>query len=221
MATIVSAVQWPDVLKRDRFTTFNPDFMNEVSPQTISGQRQVANKNGGGLWTAALESIWLRTTAQILEARAMQVDLQDGLVPIDVPVLLHVQQPFPLLANGRPDLSSAITIASVGSTAARATAMRISITLAGTVARGQYFSVYDATQYGNRLHLIRSVAAVTGQPTQRDLTFWPPLRFAVANATALEFKSPKCVMHNPDGGLVLKHEMRKRGTVDISFIEVE
>jgi hypothetical protein len=221
MATIVSAVQWPDVLKRDRIVSWTPEFQNTVSAPTISGQRQVANLNGGGLWRASFESVYLRTPEQIRAWRAMQIRLQGGLVPIDVPVCLHVQQPFPV-ASGRPDFASAITVVTVGSTAARAVALRLSITLAGTIAEGQFFSVYDATTYGNRLHMIDTVAAVGGQPAQRDITFWPPLRFALSGGATLEFKSPKCVMAlDRSDAMLLKHENRKRGTSDVSFVEVE
>jgi hypothetical protein len=213
MATIPSAIQWPSALDRERTLLWEQWFMNEQSPPTLDGTVQVRNINGGGLWRAARNTVQLRTKAQVLAWQGLTTQLRGGLQPIDVPLGLCAQQP-------KPSGGGSISIAVVGTTAARAVAMRVVLTSSGEVLPGMHFSDYDASIYGWRLYAIDTVAAVMGQPTQRDITFWPPLRFAAADAHALEFDEPRCVMKlQASDSMMLELDLRKRGDPSAQFIE--
>lgn len=222
MATIIAAEPYPAVLEREQGLLWKPDFMNDASPKTISGLRQVFNKNGGGLWRARFDNVVINRSSFILAWRAAEVTFAGGLTPVDVPQLLCGLQPFPLLASGRPDFASAITVTVVGDTDARAVALRLAITLAGEIKAGQDFSVYNGVQYGWRMHRIKTVAAVGGHTDQRDITFWPPLRFALSNSDPLEFKAPRCVMQlDESASMDMPLELRQRGSPSAGFVECE
>jgi hypothetical protein len=213
MATIPSALTWPTTLERERSLRWSPRFGNEHSPPTLDGSIQVRNINGGGLWEAAFGTEQLRGREQLLAWQAMEVSAQGGLQPIDVPLLLCRQRP-------RPANLTAIVVTAVGALAARDMAARVDLENSGELAAGMHFADYDAALYGWRLYRIDSVAAVGGQPTQRDITFWPPLRFAIADNHALEFEAPRCVMKlAKSDDMDLELELRKRGSPSASFIE--
>jgi hypothetical protein len=213
MASVVSAVAWPDALKRDKSLTWTPDRMNQFGPSTISGVRPVSNINGGGLWRARFADVVITSTALALAWQAMELIAEDGLVPIDVPVLLCDQ--IPKHADG-----AATVISAVGDVASRAVSLRVDLEHAGTLLAGMQFSDYDATTYGNRLHRIKTVAAVGGHASWRDITIWPPLRFAMTDNHVLNFDAPKCVMTLAESNVMeLTLEQRKRGYPAASFAE--
>lgn len=213
MATIPAALAWPATLERERSLRWSPRFGNEHSPPTLDGTVQVRNANGGGLWEAAFGTEQLRTKAQVLAWQAIEAEAQGGLQPIDVPLLLCAQRP-------RPTDLSAIVITAVGVMAARDISGRVDLENAGELVAGMHFADYDATTYGWRLYRIASVAAVVGQPTQRDIGFWPPLRFAVADNHAFEFEAPRCVMKLASSDVMdLELDLRKRANPSVTFIE--
>lgn len=212
MATIVAAEQWPEILRRERVLSWRPDFGNEAGPPALDGSRQYRNSNGGGLWRASLQAVQLRRREHVLAWLGTEVLLRGGMTPVNVPLMFYSLTP-------RMDVATTV-ITAVGAMAARAVSGRVDLEHAGTLSAGMHFSAYDVTTYGWRLHRLSSVAAVGGQPTQRDIAFWPPLRFAVADNYAFEWDNPRCVMRLAASDVMdVELEQRKRGDPSAEFEE--
>jgi hypothetical protein len=213
MATIISAAQWSSLLRRERALKWTLDWNNEAGPAALDGTRQYGNSTGGPLWRAAYLGEQLRTREQVLAWMAQEAVLRGGATPVDVPSLLCGYKPT-------PDDGAPIVIAAVDGWAARAVQGRITLTHAGELIAGMHFADYDATTYGWRMHRIATVAAVMGHGLQRDITFVPPARFAVADGHALEFDEPRCVMRlAASDSMDVELELRKRGNPNAQFVE--
>lgn len=212
MPTIIAALAWPAALEREQSLSWMPQWGNEYSPPTLDGTVQVRNTNGGGLWTATFGNIPLWTRAEILAWQEMEGLLMGGLEPVRVPLLLCRQEPTPS--------SGVIDIVTVGSSAARATTIVVDLINSGALSAGMHFSYNHTVALGHRLYRIKTVSAVSGFPTRRSLTIWPPLRAAIASVQSLRFEDPLCVMRlaAPDV-MKLELQLRKRGQPSASFIE--
>ena len=213
MATLITAYSWPAALERERSVTWQPQWGNNYSPPTIDKTIQVSNTDGGGLWLATFANVTVWSRAQVLAWQEMEVLLMGGLEPVNLPMLLCNQEPTPT--------SGAIEIRTVGATAARATTIVVNLVNSGALVAGMHFSYnFTAALLGHRMFRIKTVAAVIGQPTQRSLTIWPPLRAAIADAQELRFRLPLCVMKlaAPDV-MKLDLDLRRRGAPSANFIE--
>lgn len=214
MATIIDAVEWPDELNREGSLVWEPVFGNEYSPPTLDGTIQVRNGNGGGLWRASFNKITLWTNAELLLWQKMEVLLAGGLEPVNVPVLMCKQ--FPTPASGD---NADIEVTVVGTTLARSTTLVVDLVESGELVAGMHFSRYGGT-YGHRMYRISDVAEVIGEPTQRSLTIWPPLRAGLVNAMTIRFNNPLCVMKLAAPDVMRSElELRVRGAPSISFVE--
>jgi hypothetical protein len=241
MATIIAAIQYPALLRREQSLLWQKDFQNQVSPPALDGTQQTRNITGGGIWRAQYGNVTLRRPEHILAWEGLATTLKGGMVPIDVPLLWCGLAPWPLDAAGRkimvipvggftdglPSFNdgtgvdmSVIFIETVGTPAARAQAMRIKLRRSGEVLPGMCFSYYDVTTYGWRMYSVGTVAAVGGQPTQRDITFWPPLRTAIANAVPLAWDAPRNVMRLAESNSMdMDLQLRKQANVSAKFSE--
>jgi len=218
--TISLAAQWPESLEVERSLKWSPDWGHEASPPTIAGNRQFRSITGGGLWRALFSSLVVtQHRGNVRDWLALEIALRGGMTPVDVPLLLCAYQPEP----ATPTSDDAPVISSSGGWAARAVSGRIDLENAVEVVAGMHFSDYDPTTYGWRLHRIETVALAGsgGGPTERDITFWPPARFSVADGHRLEWKEPRCVMQLASADAMdIELDLRKRGSPSASFIEV-
>lgn len=209
--TIPSAAPWDTLLRREKSLSWIPDFGNESSPRALDGTQQFRN-TGTDKWRARFSGEQLRKKEEVLAWMGQEILLRGGATPCDVPSLLCRYVP-------RQDVATTV-IASVGIMAAGAVSGRVVLTHAGELKAGMHFADYDAVKYGWRMHRIDSVSAVGGQPAQRDITFWPRLRFAIADAHTLEFDEPRCVMRlAASDSMDLELSMRKRGEPSAEFVE--
>lgn len=215
MATIIDALEAPAVLERERSLSWVPFFQNERGPATIDGTYQTRNANGGGLWAASFSSVQIRTAEQRKAWRAFQIQARGGMVPIDVPVCAE---------RPRSLMGTTVQIYTVDGWEARAVSGRVDLVDSTEIEAGMFFSDYDATTYGWRLYLIESVVTVgsPGGATQRDITFWPPARFAagLTGSHQLEFAHPRCVMQLASSdSMDLELDQRRFGNPSAEFIE--
>jgi hypothetical protein len=68
----------------------------------------------------------------------------------------------------------------------RATLISVTVTRAGTISGGEYFSI------GDRLHVIESVISTSG--ANQVWSIWPPVRAATPSGTRLNMEAPVCRM---------------------------
>lgn len=214
MATIVDALEWPDILNTERSLVWEPQFGNDYSPPTLDGTIQVRNGNGGGLWSATMNRVKIWERDETLAWQEMEALLAGGLEPVNVPWLMCHLRPLP--ASGLPE---DISIRSVGTAAARATTMVVNLVESGELIAGMHFSRLSNT-YGIRMYRITSVAAVSGFANQRSIGIWPPLRSAIGNDLNLNFNTVQCVMKlaKPDA-MRLELDQRLRGAPSAAFVE--
>lgn len=213
--TIIDAAEWlPELTDRERSASWVPDFQNQAGPPALDGTRQYRNTNGGGLWRAAFNTVQLRSKAQVLAWQAMEVTLRGGMTPVDVPYCGYRPQPI---------TGTVATIQTVDGWAARDVAGRIQLVDSTELEAGMHFSDYDAAIYGWRMYRVESVTQPSspGTSDMRDITFWPPARFAAGlTGHQLEIDHPRCVMQLADSGSMdLELELRKRGNPNVEFIE--
>ena len=75
-------------------------------------------------------------------------------------------------------------------------------------------------QFRAQLAAVAAVADVVGQPTQRSLTIWPPLRASIDDDLARVFDEVRCVMKLATSD-AMKNELdlRVSGMPSVSFVE--
>lgn len=214
MSDITAAISWPDTLKLERAVSWMPDFGNQVSPTALDGTRQYRNTNGGGLWRVAFNSFHLSGREAVLAWQAMEVKLRGGLVPVVIFTCTYrpkaVTGPVP-----------SIEVRSVGIWAARSISGRIDLVNSTELEPGMYFSRNHDT-YGWRLYRVETTAAVSGSGTQRDITFWPPLRAALDSNTNLTVQNPRCVMRLASSNSMdveIEPRSTQRGNPSAEFVE--
>lgn len=214
MATIPDPLLWPPALRTEGAVLWEPAFGNEFSPPTLDGTIQVRNGNGGGLWRCTFSRVPLWTREEALKWSQFEVQLAGGLEPVSVPWNICAQYPTP--TSGDP---ADIEIRTVGATAARSTTIVVDLITSGELLPGMHFSKNNAT-YGQRMYRIAAVADVVGQPTQRSLTIWPPLRASIDDDLALIFDEVRCVMKLATSD-AMKNELdlRVSGMPSVSFVE--
>lgn len=194
----------------------------QISPgQTASGMLQSVRIDGGGLWIASLNDLYLGDETRLQCLRALRSQTKAGTIPINVP-RHDVLQPWPLDGDGNPIIvvdqiphydgsffsdgsgysQSVITAESVGSADLRAVSLTINIIQGSAPTGGEAFSINHPNQ-GWRMYEIGTVMPSAGNYI---VTFLPPLREAVADGTDIEFDQPRCVML-PIGPTALDHKV--------------
>jgi hypothetical protein len=148
-----------------------------------------------------------------------------------------------LFGDGSAFTSTAISIVTVAAAAAGATTITIDIRAAGSIQPGHHFSI------GERLYRVKTVGANTlTYPTRtpafpyatslldlsfvdnfysvgpvaterRALTFWPPLRDAVAANATVNFATPACRMRLASDDQALDLEFGRYAFPSLEFIE--
>lgn len=213
--SIVHALNPPAVLERERSLSWVPFFQNERGPATLDGTYQSRNANGGGLWEATFNGVQIRNAQHRKDWRAFQIAARGGMQPINVPCCAE-----------RPRSTQGTTpqIYTVDGWAARAVSGRVELVDSTEIEAGMFFSDYDAAVYGWRLYLIEEVTTPgsPGAANYRDITFWPPARFAagLTGSHLLEFDHPRCVMQLASSdSMDLELEQRRFGNPTAEFIE--
>lgn len=196
----MTIVAWPDALKRASIS-FNPRGQVVTGPRTLTGRSNV-NAVDAGYWTARLALATLPEGAAIRAARAFRAKLQGGAHQALVPVTDSGQAPWPTpgvtsqavsdftddtqFSDGAGFFEPLIRIALSADAALRAARVSVTVTAAGTISGGEYFSV------DGRLHVIRDVVSVSGSAQTWDI--WPPLRGPLSSGRDLNFDRPVCLM---------------------------
>ncbi len=165
---------------------------------SLAGSSTLTRTDGGGLWTCQMTGIDLFTTAQLLAASALDMQLEGGASPIVVPCFGFPLRPVPAGVDWEP-VTSLATAAAL-----RATTLQLIHSVGAPLTGGEPFSITGPT-HGKRFHKVHSAepaVLVEGVLTQ-TVRIRPPTREAAAEGTALDFTDPGCVMRlgNPDAWL--------------------
>ena len=195
----MTAYPLPAILKVAQIA-FNPRGMSVAGSPTMGGITPVTEYDSG-YWMASVQLAAMDAGAQVKAFRALRAQLGGGANPLLVPASDEGQTPWPLPGGAEANLndgipfsdgtffvggvgffSPSIKVTLAADAALRATAITPTVTTAGDIAGGEYFSI------GERLYLLRQVL------DNGDWAIWPPLREAVAAGTRLNFDKPVCRM---------------------------
>ena len=200
---------------------------------SLSGEAQFADVSGGGRWVADFGEAALWKREKVLAWRRIAAAADGGAQQILVPLADRRHQPLtnPLSASDpfglstwddgltpwAPDqVTATVTVdAALGQT-------EVSFTYSAPLPLlgGEHFSILHPT-WGWRLYRatrVKSGGAGSGDATVCDIR--PPLReaLAAADATKLNFDSPRCLMR-VDGDIDCTVEMNRFGKASARFIE--
>lgn len=160
-----------------------------------SGQQQIVNATGGGLWAVTMDGFTIRTPEQIREWRKIQYGSQSGVVPVNISLCESRTMP----AGGAPhsDLTPFsdgsmyrvfdVTAETVASAALRATSITAAFDGGAEPVGGELFSI----EYADGYHSLHAVTGVVPSGSNYVLSFVTPLRASAAAGISLQFKHPK------------------------------
>lgn len=226
----MSVYDWPLRLGA-RGIAFNPRGQTLSGPPSLKGQSQVASVDAG-YWIASLDQIPTAIPAKVKLFRALTALLEGGAHQIRVPAFDCTQAPWPIVGgvpltsyddvtydddsehdDDTPFYQPVIDIVAAAA-AARATALDITINLAGDLIGGELFTSGD-----NRLHVIKRIDPLTSGGDYR-ISIWPPLREAIEEPVRLNFDRPVCLMRlASEQAADLSLAMGRFGMPDMTFIE--
>lgn len=188
---------WPvDILPYRDVALFNPAARNVRASANGEGVGQIMASDAG-FWTADLTGVRVDTPERRTRFRALQVQLEGGLVPI-------------LIKRNLADQPT-VTATLSADASRRATALSLSIS-AAVLEDGHDFSI------GERLYRIRTIASQTSSAA--SITVWPPLRETAVSGATCNFGTAVCRMRLArDDAMDLLLERHRRGNPSISFVE--
>jgi hypothetical protein len=199
----MTVYSWPPELAA-RGVAFNQRGMTVGGPPTLSGEGQVGSLDAG-YWVATLDLVTLDSGTMVKAFRALRAKMQGGAHQLKVPVFDEGQVPYVkpggAAANAYPEqrysdnkfhtdghgfYRPAISVTLAADAALRATSVSVTVTRAGPISGGEYFSL------GDRLHVIESVLSVAGGT--QVWSIWPPTRAAAPSGTRVNLEAPVCRM---------------------------
>lgn len=209
----MDAIVFPDRLLVESSEAWNIGASTFSPGQTGSGTFLPPGRiDGGGLWVMSADLIVPQEKDDFLCYRAVRMLNQGGARPM---VMLRDEAsagfpPWPviggveitgyaaiphsdgtLFSDGTGYSQPAIVAQTVGAAALRDTTLTINLISASALRGGEVFSLYTANQ-GWRMHEITTV--VIDGNGHSVVTFEPPLRDDIDDATPVEFDRPRCVM---------------------------
>lgn len=204
--------------------------MTVAGTPTLTGRNQVASTDAG-YWVASLTRIAVGPASVVRAFRALKAKLEGGTHQIQVPVYDDAQIPWPAdggrsanayaeqrysdgtyHTDGHGFFRPCILVALNADAAQRATEISFTITTAGTIAEGMYFSIVD------RLYLLKQLISSSG--SSRTYSISPPLREAALSGTRMNFESPVCRMRLlSEAEMDLALERGIYGFADAGFVE--
>lgn len=211
-------------------TTLTPaDILVDPLPRNTRGGAGVAFgesqivASDAGYWIATLSEVVVRTEAQRLEFKKMQLIMEGGLTPIllqlraaDQPITggtFALWDPWPrglelFFGSGGVDIELASDADREDVT------LSLTITTSRTLVEGMQFS-FGA---GGELHRIKKINSQSASAA--EIVVWPPLRADWPATTGLEFENPKLLARlASDNGASLMLRQWKRARCTLDFVE--
>lgn len=199
---------WPTELGA-RSVAFNPRGMVVSGPPSLTGQSQVSSTDAG-YWVATVGIATIGAGAEVLAYRALRAKLEGGAHAVYVPAFDYgakhnAQVPYPASggssvnayaeqaysdsqyhSDGHGFYRPAIVVTAGAAAAAGATSVQMTVTTAGTLSGGMYFSARG------RMYVLRERTALSG--SSQTWAIWPRLREAIASGDRLDFEKVTCKM---------------------------
>jgi len=177
-----AAITVPGVLMRERSLSWAIGAATITAGQTAAGAFPVVRLDGGGVWRAQWNELFINTPALIRCYRAIAALAENGVMPLVVPDCDRRQFPAPIV-DGEPVFSysslphsdemtfsdgagyaqTVVVAQTVGDAPLRATSLTIAVSLGGTLEAGMIFSV-EHTDQGWRRYEIKTVTGDGPQP---------------------------------------------------------
>jgi hypothetical protein len=228
---------FPGAVLRETTLTWTLTGRTVSAGQTGGGFEPMAETTGGGLWSAELASIPVRTTQQVHAWRALEGLLDSGATQVVVPMCDKRYFPAPVVNGSRlvtygdqplddgvlfddgSGIIQPVVVASIAAAAPlRATEVRLNFMAGSPLQGGEHFSLTHPN-IGDRIYRVIRIRldALTGQSI---VTIRPPLREAVTALSVADFDQPKCVMRvaQPES-MKLALAQRKWGSPSAMFVE--
>jgi hypothetical protein len=212
-------------------------------PASFSGRTQRARIDGGGWWEAELANMDIRSSNDARYVGAIGPLLELGIAEVLVPSCVSRTAPWPLDEDGNKiiypsipheddeygdvyfsdgagyDQNSIIIQAFGGPYPIRSTTMVAWSVYGGALIGGEVFSIYHATANHRRYQITTSEEIGTDL---YQITFFPPLREAVAAETLLDFENPLCLMQLSEmKGADVSLELRRYARPTMVFTEAD
>jgi hypothetical protein len=184
---------------------------NSSGPRAASGKSQV-RATDAGFWRASV-SFDIHTADEI-QGKVTEFNIgvfDDRQAPAaiggshEVTGITHSDDTT--FSDGTGYSQSDILVGATSAVDLRATAMTLTVTRAGDLKRGMYFSHRDG--FRHHLYMVTSVTSADGATI--GITFLPPARAAIAAGDAAEFGTPQCTMNLADpmsGQLTMERNYR-------------
>ena len=216
-------VEWPIKTLRPQKVAINATPLSVSGPVSVTGRSQ-AVASDAGFWRISLGGLWVSDATKALCFRAIAGLLEGRINPILIPFYPYERSMQPTsgastlydtvphsdgstFSDGSKYQGGSISVVAAAAVSIRSTTITVTQAYGGTLQAGQHFSI------GERLYRIKSVSGTT-------LTFWPPLREAVAAGARLEFDRPVCRCKlASDTEMNLEIENYYMGTPTVNFVE--
>jgi hypothetical protein len=201
---------------------------NNSGPRSASGKSQV-RATDAGFWKASV-SFDIHTADEVREWRGFVTALQGKVTEFNIGVFDDRQAPAAdggstvvtgithsddtTFSDETGYLQSDILVEATEAADLRATALTLTITRAGDIKRGMYFSHRDG--YRHHLYIVTAVTSEDG--SEIGITFLPPARVAIAAGDAIEFGIPQCTMTLADqmsGQLTMERNYRGSPSIEM------
>ena len=196
----------------------------KFGPILVDGRQQRVQSSGPH-WVAE-QTFQLAKTREIQEFRAFVTKMNGGATEVIIPISDRRQAPWPSGTSEVSNLDSVtwqartwnatwatqvIKVKVYAIAYEGATEMKVVIYRAGTLRRGQHFSITDATGRPRLYQISEPPRIEAGDPTVdangnlvRTISFQPPLRARVGSGSVMDFDNPTCTMtlDKPDSGQI-------------------
>lgn len=203
--------------------SFRLDLVGQIISGGItqSGQQQVVNATGGGLWALQLEFNRFTRPEQLDAWRRIQYGSRGGVVEVNVSICDFRQAPYGVPHSDLTPFSSGALYFSPDIVAAlTAPAVQRATTVTMSVASGREPLGYFSMPYGEGRHELHFILSAERNGSNWDVSFVPPLRAAHSAGQAVTFGHPLLTVRlaQPES-MSMATEYGRWGNGQASFIE--
>jgi hypothetical protein len=199
---------------------------------SLSGEAQFADASGGGRWVVDFGETALWTKEKVLAWRRLAAMLDGGAASVIVPFADRRHQPVNPKYTGSDTFGTTtwvadrdawtaeeVTAVTTADAALGATSLAFNLTAPLALLGGEKLAILHSTMSWRIYEIGRvKTGGTVGSAVATTVDIRPPLRQAVASASALNFTSPRCVMR-VEGDMSETLGQLKFGKASARFVE--